>query len=196
MLSFPFMDMDLASLLARLFEKATHIPIWILSLGNAVVGIEELAAKMAKHGRQTRAIALRYQHLPAVATAEKKEANREFLVVGWDPNAPLLRSLSVDQAGLGDHAVGGDLDDAVPGVHADADTGSPERPAAEPLPVDAFQEGDASLPEQAASKGRGLPVPELQPGVNGPDAILPKTGLDGDGERRVGTSGIHAHNVP
>lgn len=174
----PFTAKDGASLLDSLFEKATHIPIWILSLGNAVVGIEELEAKMAKHGRQTRAIALRYQHLPAVATAEKKEANREFLVVGWDPDATLLRDLSVDQAGLGDHAVGSDLDDAVPGIHADADPGSPERPAPEPLPVDALQEGDASLPEQVASQGRGLPVTELQPGVDGPDSILAEAGMD------------------
>ena len=42
---------------------------------------------MTRLGRQTRAIEIAYQHLPAVATAEKKNANREFLVVGWDESA-------------------------------------------------------------------------------------------------------------
>jgi hypothetical protein len=68
-----------------LFERAQHIPVWILSLGNAVVGVEELEAKMAKHGRRVKSIALRYQHMPAVATEEKKATNQEFIVVGVDP---------------------------------------------------------------------------------------------------------------
>ena len=86
----PFTARDGAEMLDGLFERARHIPVWILSLGNAVVGIEELEAKMTRFGRATRAIAIKYQHLPAVATAEKKEANREFLVVGWDPEAVAL----------------------------------------------------------------------------------------------------------
>jgi len=40
---------------------------------------------MALLGRKTKAIEIVYQHLPAVATAEKKRTNKEFLVVGWDP---------------------------------------------------------------------------------------------------------------
>ncbi len=88
----PFTAKDGASMLDLLFERAMHIPVWLLSLGNAVVGIEELEAKMTRLGRSTRAIAIRYQHLPAVATEEKKETNREFLVVGWDAEAPLLRT--------------------------------------------------------------------------------------------------------
>jgi len=87
----PFTARDGAEMLDTLFARASHIPIWLLSLGNAVVGIEELEAKMARLGRRTRAISLRYQHLPAVATEEKKAANREFLVVGWDPEAILTR---------------------------------------------------------------------------------------------------------
>jgi len=52
-----------------------------------VVSIEELEAKMTRLGRKTRALEIAFQHLPAVATEEKKRANREFLVVGWDPEA-------------------------------------------------------------------------------------------------------------
>jgi adenine-specific DNA methylase len=88
----PFTAKDGASLLDTLFERATHIPVWILSLGNAVVEIEELEAKMTRLGRATKAIALKYQHLPAVATEEKKRENREFLVVGWDVDAALIRA--------------------------------------------------------------------------------------------------------
>jgi hypothetical protein len=192
----PFTAKDGASLLDTLFEKATHIPVWLLSLGNAVVGIEELEAKMAKHGRQTKAIAIRFQHLPAVATAEKKATNREFLVVGWDPNALLLRSVSVGGADFRDHAVGGDLDGAVPGVHADEGPGGPERAAPESLPVDGIEKGDASLAEQTTAGRGGVPVSELQVGVDSPGAILGEPGLDGDGEGWVGASGSHVPTVP
>jgi hypothetical protein len=81
----PFTARDGAAMIDGLLERALHIPVWLLSLGNAVVGIDELEQKMARLGRQTRAIEIAYQHLPAVATAEKKAVNREFLVVGWDP---------------------------------------------------------------------------------------------------------------
>ena len=44
------------SLLDELFEKATHIPVWLLSLGNAVVGVGELEAKMTRCGRRTKSL--------------------------------------------------------------------------------------------------------------------------------------------
>jgi hypothetical protein len=102
----PFTAKDGASMLDGLFERAQHIPVWLLSLGNAVVGIEELEAKMSRFGRSTRAIAVKYAHLPAVATAEKTEANREFLVVGWDPKAPLLRGRPIPGGEAGGAIVG------------------------------------------------------------------------------------------
>jgi len=74
-----------------MLERALHIPIWILSFGNAAVGIRELETKMAKHGRRVKSIALRYQHLPAVATAEKKATNQEFIVVGVDESAAIVK---------------------------------------------------------------------------------------------------------
>jgi adenine-specific DNA methylase len=79
-----FTAKDGAGMIDRLFERATHIPVWILSLGNAVVNVEELEAKMARFGRKTKALEIAYQHLPAVATEEKKRTNKEFLVIGWD----------------------------------------------------------------------------------------------------------------
>ena len=87
----PFTAKDGANMIDGVFERARHIPIWILSLGNAVVSIEELEAKMLKFGRQTKLIAMKYQHLPAVATAEKKATNQEFIVVGVDPESALVK---------------------------------------------------------------------------------------------------------
>lgn len=87
----PFTAKDGAGMIDGLFERATHIPIWMLSLGNAVVTIGELEEKMTRFGRATRAIEIRYQHLAAVATEEKKATNLEYLVVGWDPESALLR---------------------------------------------------------------------------------------------------------
>ena len=86
----PFTAKDGASVIDALFERAMHIPIWLLSLGNEVVGIDELEAKMTRLGRKTRAIEIKHQHLAAVATDEKKKKNLELLVVGWDAGSPLI----------------------------------------------------------------------------------------------------------
>ena len=48
---------------------------------------------MRGFGRETRAMEIAYQHLPAVATTEKRQKNREFLVVGWDPAAALFQEI-------------------------------------------------------------------------------------------------------
>jgi adenine-specific DNA methylase len=85
----PFTARDGASMIDTLLERAQHIPIWALSFGNETVSLEDLESKMTRLGRRTKAIAIRYQHLPAVATEEKKEANREYLLVGVDPNTTL-----------------------------------------------------------------------------------------------------------
>ena len=94
----PFTAKDGASMIDRLFERAQHIPVWVLSLGNEVVSIEELETKMLRLGRKTKALEIAYQHLPAVATEEKKRVNREFLVMGWDQDllAGLLRQAATE----------------------------------------------------------------------------------------------------
>ena len=91
----PFTAKDGTAMIDGLFERAGHIPIWLLSLGNEVVTIGELEEKMKRLGRETKAIEIKYQHLPAVATAEKKQKNREFLVVGWDPAAALFHTKEI-----------------------------------------------------------------------------------------------------
>ncbi len=81
----PFTARNGAAMIDDLFGEAEHIPIWVLSLGNAVVTLDELEEKMRRLGRNTQAIEIVYQHLPSIATDEKKAANREYLVLGWDP---------------------------------------------------------------------------------------------------------------
>jgi len=85
----PFTARDGAAMIDTLLERTQHIPIWALSFGNATVSLEELEAKMVRFGRHTKAIAIRYQHLPAIATEGKKESNREFLLIGVDPATTL-----------------------------------------------------------------------------------------------------------
>jgi adenine-specific DNA-methyltransferase len=83
----PFTRRDGANMIDRLLERAQRIPIWLLSFGNAVVGSSDLEAKMARFGRETKALEIGYMHLPAVATARKKAENRELLVIGVDEAA-------------------------------------------------------------------------------------------------------------
>jgi adenine-specific DNA methylase len=89
----PFSAKSGAGLLDTLFEKAGHIPVWVLSLGNATTTLEDLESKMRQHGREVHSTAVRYAHKAAVASAESRQSNRECVVVGWDPAAPLLRGL-------------------------------------------------------------------------------------------------------
>ena len=87
----PFSAKGGASMLDLLFDRAGHIPVWILSLGNAEVTIEELERQMRSHGREVRATAVKYMHKASVASEEKRQQNREFILVGWDPKAQLLQ---------------------------------------------------------------------------------------------------------
>ncbi len=98
----PFTARDGAAMIDTLLARAQHTPIWALSFGNATLSLEELEEKMARLGRRTKAIAIRYQHLPAVATEEKKAANREYLLIGVNPRTTLPVRL---EGALGEVAV-------------------------------------------------------------------------------------------
>jgi adenine-specific DNA methylase len=171
----PFTAKDGANMIDGLFERATHIPIWILSLGNAVVGVEELEAKMAKHGRRVKSIALRYQHLPAVATEEKKRENKEFVVVGVDGAAPLLRAAELSRVGAEVLACGI--------VEQDANSGCSQGSAAGALAGDSLRQGQAALSDQATQVGTARKVTvQGHTGLDDPDAGLVEGSLDLDGE--------------
>lgn len=81
----PFTAREGARELDRLLESAVHIPLWVVSYGNEAVGVDVLEEKMRRFGRNVRSLAIPYKHLPAVATQDKKNRNREFLVLGADP---------------------------------------------------------------------------------------------------------------
>ena len=172
----PFTARDGAALIDGLFERAGHIPIWILSLGNQVVTIGELEEKMRRLGRETRAIEVRYQHLPAVATPEKKEANREFLVVGWDPAAELFRS--VGRIPVTEQVAQRDLPDIVAGdVETKRHRGGPVNPSAQSIPSDRLEQRQARLPEHGIADGR-LRASEAQLGLDPSDTLADEVALD------------------
>ena len=89
----PFTRKDGAAMIDTLLERAVHIPLWLLSLGNEVVCLDELEEKMKRFGRETHSLEIKHQHLEAVATEEKKRRNRELLVIGWDPKSKLLQEV-------------------------------------------------------------------------------------------------------
>jgi adenine-specific DNA methylase len=161
----PFTAKDGANMIDGLFERAQHIPVWVLSLGNAVVGVEELEAKMLRFGRRVKSIQLRYQHLPAVATEEKKATNLEFLVVG------------VDEALLQAHLGRLDHLGSITFIQDDLRDGGTGTPALEPLAHEALQQGESDLAAQRAPIGSGG---EGGGGLDDPRPVVARDALDGD----------------
>ncbi len=178
----PFTAKNGASMIDTVFERAQHIPVWLLSLGNAVVGIDELEAKMARLGRETKAIAVKYQHLPAVATEEKKRENREFLVVGWDPDASQLKGQSVQRTQVWQRVAERKLADADTGVEDDATAVVAQLPTSPPGPGDTHDESGAVL-AQALGSGRRNTVSETEFGTDEPGAVIGHPGRNDGGER-------------
>lgn len=129
---------------------------------------------MQAHGRATRTVAIRYAHKQSVASEIKNALNQEFVVVGWDPEAALLRRA----VGLG--LTERDADPVV-ALHVDAHLRGPEGSAPGPLTGDAFEQSESPKPEEAAADGRQA-VAELQLRVDEPDPALAESGLDGDSE--------------
>ncbi|MGH9786986.1 MAG: hypothetical protein ACRD88_22680, partial [Terriglobia bacterium] len=170
----PFSAKDGTSMVDELLKRATHIPVWVLSFGNAVAALGDLEARMQATGRATRTVAIRYAHKQSVASEIKNALNQEFVVVGWDPEAALLR-----------RAVGLGLAErdanSVMALHVDAHLRGPEGSAPGPLTGDAFEQSRPPEPEEAAAHGRKA-VAELQPGVDVPDAVFGEAGVNGDRE--------------
>jgi hypothetical protein len=192
----PFTARDGAAMIDGLFERARHIPIWLLSLGNEVVTLGELEEKMRRLGRETRAIEMRHLHLPAVATEEKKERNREFLVVGWDAAAPLLRGLSVDRLGadrVHERVVAEDL--GVP-VHLEQDGRGAERTAPGAFEDDPFDHGEPSLSDESRVALSREVVPEAQHHVDLPVPGFVEGPVHRDGEVGMVAPITHAPSLP
>ena len=180
----PFTAKDGAAMIDGLLDQARHIPIWLLSLGNEVVGISELEEKMRRLGRETRAIEIKYQHLAAVATEEKKARNREFLVIGWDPAAELFKSRSMAQIDRTAEIAHVQFADAVTRVERKADRRSTRCPAPHGLTGDRLEQSEPTLTEDGIVRLGAETAAEAEPGVDAPNPVRDEVAGDADREGR------------
>jgi adenine-specific DNA-methyltransferase len=66
--------------LDRLLEASRHIPVIVLSYGNATIPPEDLQALVAKHRSRVHMETIAYKHLPSLASEESKARNLEVLI--------------------------------------------------------------------------------------------------------------------
>ncbi len=71
-------------LLPALFDACAHIPVWLISMNNAVLSRGELEALVRQQRRYLRSIAVPYRHLGSIASREKNHANQEFIILATD----------------------------------------------------------------------------------------------------------------
>ena len=67
--------------LDELFGAASHIPTWLVSLNNAVFTLDQLLDLVRRHRPEARAVQVPYRHLGSIASEEKNETNREYIVL-------------------------------------------------------------------------------------------------------------------
>ena len=67
--------------LERLFAASQKYPLWVVSYGNAVIGLEILVEMIGKFKSDVEAQEIPYIHLTGLSSSEKRESNREFLVI-------------------------------------------------------------------------------------------------------------------
>lgn len=81
----PWSHREGPALVDELVDRARHIPLVVLSFGNAVATLSQMEQVMSRFGRRTRALAIPYAHKANVARRESRAQNRELLVLGVDP---------------------------------------------------------------------------------------------------------------
>jgi len=67
--------------LEHLFHACRHVPIWVVSFGNAGMSLEDLLEHIKCHRTVRRVVELPYAHLRSIASEAKSERNREFVVL-------------------------------------------------------------------------------------------------------------------
>ena len=70
--------------LPSLLDACQHIPVWLISLNNAVLSLDGLEALVRRHRRYVTSITVPYRHLGSIASKEKNHANQEFIVLATD----------------------------------------------------------------------------------------------------------------
>jgi len=66
----------------RMFDLARHVPVWVMSFGNAKANLEEIVALMWKFRPQVEAKEIAYAHCTGLAGEAHRERNREFVLMG------------------------------------------------------------------------------------------------------------------
>ena len=69
--------------LIQLLSLCGEYPLWVISYGNAVAGVDEVREAVGQF-RPVRAMEIAYQHLGSVASQEKKAKNRELLLLAGE----------------------------------------------------------------------------------------------------------------
>jgi adenine-specific DNA methylase len=75
-----FSGRDGVEALDRLLEACRHVPVIVLSYGNAAITPEDLQALVAKHRSRVHMETIAYKHLPSLASEESKARNLEVLL--------------------------------------------------------------------------------------------------------------------
>jgi site-specific DNA-adenine methylase len=78
-----FSGRDGMDYLVALLAESQEYPLWVISYGNAVVDLATLVAAVEQY-RPARGVELRYSHMNAVAGSEKREKNREFIILAGE----------------------------------------------------------------------------------------------------------------
>jgi adenine-specific DNA methylase len=78
-----FSGRDGLDYLIALLAECQAYPLWVISYGNAVVDLKTVTAAIERF-RPARAIEIAYSHMTAVATKEKRESNREFIILAGE----------------------------------------------------------------------------------------------------------------
>jgi len=67
--------------LQEIFQAASHIPAWLVSLNNAVLTLDQLLDLVRLHRPEAKAVEVPYRHLGSIASEEKNETNREYIIL-------------------------------------------------------------------------------------------------------------------
>ncbi len=78
-----FSGRDGLDYLVALLAECQAFPLWVISYGNAVVDLQTVTVAIERF-RPAHAIEIAYSHMTAVATKEKREANREFIILAGE----------------------------------------------------------------------------------------------------------------
>jgi site-specific DNA-adenine methylase len=70
-----------AEALEELFQAARHISVWVISLNNSVFTLDQLLDLVRHHRPEVKAVEVPYRHLGSIASEEKNETNREYVIL-------------------------------------------------------------------------------------------------------------------